>query len=429
MSTATTSPAAEGTAAPVQRPVKWRDPLLYTFFTLVSAVVFGLLTENGRDTTFQVSTGGDLFTIPNFALPATATTWLLTAVMAAITGYATWAALSRRKTGWWVPLVFGVAFVLAFLTWIGAGRATVIPLTSLLAGALALSVPLVFGALSGVMCERSGVINIAIEGQLLGGAFLAAVVASLLASPYLGLVAAPVAGALVGVLLVFFGVKYWVDQIIVGVVLNVLVVGLTSFLYSTVLTENEGWNDRQSLPDLPIPLLSEIPVLGPVLFEQNILVYLMYVAIVVLQIFLFRSRWGLRVRAVGEHPRAADTVGINVIRTRWVTPVLGGALAGLGGAFFTVGSGLAFGKDMSAGNGFIALAAMILGKWNPVGAVAAALLFGFSRSLANVLSTIGGAGIPGEFLLMLPYLVTIFAVAGFVGRVRAPAAENKPYLK
>src|SRR5699024_3288201 len=160
------------------------------------------------------------------------------------------------------------------------------------------------------------------------GAFLAAVVASIIGNPYLGIIAAPIAGALVGLLLVFFSVKYLVDQIIVGVVLNVLVLGLTTFFFSTVLTENPELNQRFRLPPLPIPFLSELPIIVPVLFKQNILVYLMYAAIILLQIFLFRSRWGLRVRSVGEHPKAADTVGINVIRTRWVNPIMGGALAG-----------------------------------------------------------------------------------------------------
>ena len=426
MSTATTThPEDTSQVAPA---IRWRNPITYAVLSIVALLGFVLFTEGARETTFQFASGGDLTRLPDLSVPVEGGLWAMAAVMVAITAYATWAALRRRPVGWWVPVLFGLAFVVSFLLWIGAGRDTIIPVTSLLAGALALSVPLVFGALSGVMCERSGVINIAIEGQLLAGAFLAAIVASLTTSAYVGLVAAPIAGALVGVLLVFFGVRYWVDQIIVGVVLNVLVIGVTSFMFSTVLSENPAWNQRQRLPDLPIPLLSEIPVIGRVLFDQNILVYLMYAAVVLLQVFLFRSRWGLRVRAVGEHPKAADTVGINVIRTRWVTPIMGGALAGLGGAFFTVGNGLAFGREMSAGNGFIALAAMILGKWNPIGAVAAALLFGFSRNLANVLSTMG-AGVPSEFLLMLPYAVTIAAVAGFVGKVRAPAAENQPYIK
>ncbi len=285
------------------------------------------------------------------------------------------------------------------------------------------------GALAGCLCERSGVINIAIEGQLLFGAFAAAAVASRFATGYAGLLAAPVAGAMVGALLAWFAVRFQVNQIIVGVVLNTLVIGLTGFLFSTVMADNSAlWNARQPLGNIRIPGLAEIPVLGPVLFQQTILVYLMYVIVIVLQVMLFRSRWGLRTRAVGEHPRAADTVGIKVNPRRVWNVVLGGAIAGLGGAFFTVGSGLAFGREMSAGQGYIALAAMILGKWNPKLAVLAALLFGFSKNLGNVLSTIGSS-VPSELLLMLPYLITVLAVAGFVGRVRPPAASGIPYTK
>ena len=231
------------------------------------------------------------------------------------------------------------------------------------------------------------------------------------------------------IVLVFFAVRYWVDQIIIGVVLNVLVVGLTSFFFSTVLSDNPGqWNRSMRLPALPVPVLSDIPIIGPVLFNQNILVYLMYILVAVLQIALFNSKWGLRLRAIGEHPRAADTVGINVNRGRVLNTIMAGAIAGLGGAFFTIGSGLAFGKEMTAGQGYIALAAMILGKWNPRGALMAALLFGFAKNLGNSLSAIGSP-IPPDLLLMLPYIVTIFAVAGFVGKVRAPAAEGIPYSK
>ncbi|MFD1716666.1 ABC transporter permease [Georgenia deserti] len=418
-----TGPRAEERAL---APVSWRWPIIYAVFTLVA---LAFLRVGDGATTFRISRAGDFFEIPDVSLPALATNLVLLAVMAAATAVAVRRALRRAPIGWWVPAAFGIAFVLAFLTWVGAGRTTLIPLTTLLAGALALSVPLVFGAMSGVICERSGVINIAIEGQLLAGAFLAAVVGSLTASAYLGMAAAPIAGALVGGLLAFFAVRYWVDQIIVGVVLNVLVVGLTSFLFSTVLTENSAvLNARQSMPDIPIPGLAYIPVIGPVLFRQSLLVYLMYAAVIAAHILLFRSRWGLRTRAVGEHPKAADTVGIKVERTRVVNTVIGGAVAGLGGAFFTVGSGLAFGREMSAGQGYIALAAMILGRWSPKGAVAAALMFGFARSLVNMLSG-AGAGISSDLLLMLPYAVTILAVAGFVGRVRPPAAENVPYVK
>ncbi|MDO4792343.1 MAG: ABC transporter permease [Buchananella hordeovulneris] len=378
-------------------------------------------------TSFNLAEGTDFVQIPVIKLPSQLTLIVLFLVSAAAAAGAFWFESKRLRTPLWIPLVVGSAFVLGFLTWVGAGKSSLIPMVGVLAGSLSLAVPLIFGAMSGILCERSGTINIAIEGQLLSGAFLAAVVASATKSPWIGLLAAPLAGLLFAALLALFAVKYRVDQIIVGVVLNVLAAGLTGFLFSTVLSEDRAfWNSPQTLPRIPIPLLHKIPVIGPVLFKQTILVYLMFIIIGVLQYMLFNSRWGLRMRACGEHPKAADTVGIKVNRTRVNNVLLGGALAGLGGAFFTIGSGLAFTKDISAGNGFIALAAMILGKWNPRGAVAAALLFGFSKSVAYMLSTIG-AGVPSEVLLMVPYIITILAVAGFVGKVRAPAAEGVAY--
>jgi len=227
-----------------------------------------------------------------------------------------------------------------------------------------------------------------------------------------------------------FAIKYFVDQVIVGVVLNVLVVGLTSFFFSQVLAPNaaELNNTGQRFERLPIPLLSEIPIIGPVLFRQTIIVYLMYIAVALVYVGLFHTKWGLRVRAVGEHPQAADTVGINVNRTRFWNVALAGAIAGLGGTFFTIGSGIAFNKEMTAGAGFIALAAVIFGQWDPIKATLAALLFGFASNLQNTLSVIGSP-VPSEFMLMLPYVVTIFAVAGLVGKSRAPAADGKPYIK
>ncbi|GAA4882809.1 ABC transporter permease [Serinicoccus chungangensis] len=420
----------EGAGPQRARPkVSLKATLVYALAALVTLLAWVLDTPADARTTFQFGTSGDVVSIPNIAVPALGFLVVLLVVILAATGFSLWRWRQRRPLPAWSHVVVGVAFVLAFLTFVGAGRSTVIPMVSLLAGALALSVPLVFGAMSGVICERSGIINIAIEGQLLFGAFMGAVVASAAGSAYLGLVAAPIAGALVGAGLAWFSVSFRVNQIIVGVVLNTLIIGLTGFLFSTVLSDNKAlWNSRMPLPRIRIPLLADIPVVGPVLFDQTILVYLMYALIFGLQFMLFRSRWGLRTRAVGEHPKAADTVGIKVnVRRVWNT-ILGGAIAGLGGAFFTVGSGLAFGREMSAGQGYIALAAMILGKWNPWGAVMAALLFGFSKNLGNVLSSIG-SGVPSELLLMLPYVITILAVAGFVGRVRPPAAEGVPYTK
>ncbi|MGO1242127.1 MAG: ABC transporter permease, partial [Cellulosimicrobium funkei] len=406
MSTATTTPApaaAPERAAKPLPPISWKAPVAYGVIGLLALVFFALLPAGGQQTTFRLSTAKDFFQIEPITVSSTGAALFLSILALLLAGLSFWAARDRRKVGVWLPIVYGVAVVFAFLSWAGAGKSA-IPLTGLLQGSLFLAVPLVFGALSGVLCELVGIINIAIEGQLLAGAFLAAVVASLTSSAYAGLIAAPIAGALVGVLLVIFSVKYWVNQIIVGVVLNVLVVGVTSYLYSTVLSADPAtWNSRNPLPVIEIPVLSQIPVVGPVLFRQTLLVYLMYVVVILLQVFLFRSRWGLRLRAVGEHPKAADTVGIKVNATRVRNTILGGAVAGLGGAFFTVAAGLAFGKEMTGGKGFIALAAMILGRWNPVGALVAALLFGFSDNLQTVLGIVG-TPIPSQIMLMSPYV-------------------------
>ncbi|AXH97712.1 ABC transporter permease [Ornithinimicrobium avium] len=424
-----TPPAEAGDVTRARPRGSIKTAVVYALAALVTLLAWVLNVPADARTNFQFGAGTDLFRIPNAPVPSLVSLLVLVLVMVAGLVLAVLRYRQGRPVPAWVHIVVGAAFVLAFLTYVGAGKSTVIPMVSLLAGALALSVPLVFGAMSGVICERSGIINIAIEGQLLFGAFGAAVVASAAGSGYAGLLAAPVAGALVGAALAWFSVSFRVNQIIVGVVLNTLIIGLTGFLFATLLSDNKAlWNSRMPLPRLPIPGLAQIPVIGPVLFNQTILIYLMYVIVALLQFMLFRSRWGLRTRAVGEHPKAADTVGIKVNPRRVWNTILGGAVAGLGGAFFTVGSGLAFGREMSAGQGYIALAAMILGKWNPKGAVAAALLFGFSKNLGNVLSTIG-SGVPSEILLMLPYVITIFAVAGFVGRVRPPAAEGIPYTK
>jgi simple sugar transport system permease protein len=238
-----------------------------------------------------------------------------------------------------------------------------------------------------------------------------------------------VAGVLVSFVLAAFSIKYLVDQVIVGVVLNVLVTGLTSFLFSQVLSANATLlNSPPRFERIEIPLLSQIPILGPALFRQTIIVYFVYIAIFVVWFGLFRTRWGLRLRAVGEHPQAADTVGIKVAATRFWNVSLAGAIAGFGGAYFTLGSVGSFNKEMTAGAGFIALAAVIFGRWDPIRATLAALLFGFASNLQNVLSIIGSP-VPSEFMLMLPYIVTIFAVAGLVGQSRGPAASGKPYIK
>lgn len=323
--------------------------------------------------------------------------------------------------------IFGFSFLMSFLCWAASGK--FIPLTGLLQGGLLLAVPLIYGAMAGVLCERSGVINIAIEGQLLAGAFASGVLASLTQKTWLGLLIAPFAGALIACLLAVFAIKFGIDQVILGFVLNVLVIGLTDFLYKRLLIPYQAtWNSGPILSPIKIPVLWKIPIIGPILFDQTIIVYMMYVIVALIHIGLFRSKWGLRMRAAGEHPTAAESVGINVNRIRFRNVILGGAIAGLGGAYFTIGAVGPFGKEMTAGKGFIALAALIFGRWSPLGAVSAALIFGFADNLQGVLSIIGTA-IPSEFMLMAPYIATIIAVTGFVGRVRAPAADGVPYKR
>ena len=323
--------------------------------------------------------------------------------------------------------LFGFGTIMAFLCWAAAGK--FIPFTGLLQGAIMLSVPLIFGSMSGLLCEKSGVINIAIEGQLLFAAFVSAVVASVTQNIIMGLVVAPLAGALVSLILAYFSIKYQVDQVILGFVINVLVLGLTGFFYTKLLIPNEEtWNAGGSFSTIPIPLLSKIPVIGPTLFNQTIIVYLMYAFVIFIQVALFKTRWGLRTRAIGELPIAADSVGIDVNKLRFKNVMFAGLVAGTGGAYFTVGAVGPFSKEMTAGAGFIALACLIFGKWTPKGAIMAALFFGFANNLQGNLSIIGTA-IPSEFMLMIPYVATIIAVSGVVGRVRAPAADGIPYSR
>jgi len=404
----------------------WKTPIVLGFFALLAVVLFLIFGRNGVSR-LQLSTSSDFFQIPVIPVDTRVAGVIVPLLLVAIAVWAAVLVFRAKKVPLWLLAVFAVLFLFVFLVWSSAGQT--IPIAGLLVGAVGVSVPLIFGALGGVISERVGVVNVAIEGQLLAGAFVSALVASITRQPLLGLLAAMVAGVLVSFVLAAFSIKYLVDQVIVGVVLNVLVTGLTSFLYSTLLSPNtEALNSPPRFQRIEIPLLSEIPVIGPVLFRQTIIVYLMYIAVFLVWYGLFHTRWGLRLRSSGEHPQAADTVGINVNRTRFWNVSLAGAIAGLGGAYFTLGSVGGFTKEMTAGAGFIALAAVIFGRWDPIRATLAALLFGFATNLQSVLGIIGSP-IPSEFLLMLPYLITIFAVAGLGGRVRPPAASGKAYEK
>ncbi|MHA7280362.1 ABC transporter permease [Arthrobacter sp. MDT2-2] len=426
MSTATTAPA-RGTGDATVR--SWKTPIILSVVALFALLVFALGAP-GNDVTFRLSEENDPVVLPSIVVSAPLIGWLAALAMTALAVLAILRTRARRKVPTWVPAVFAILFLIAFLTWVvGSARTPNVALYGLLAGSVTLAVPLIFGSLSGVLCERSGVVNIAIEGQLLFGAFAAAVAASLSGSAFVGLLAAAVAGVLVSLVLAVFSIRYVVNQVIVGVVLNVLVSGLTGFLFSAVLSEDaERWNSPPRLPVIEIPLLADIPVIGPILFQQTIVGYLMYIAVAVIYVALYHSRWGLRTRAVGEHPKAADTLGVNVNRMRFLNVLLAGVVAGVGGSFFTLVAVSGFGRDMTAGQGYIALAALIFGRWNPIGAFFAALLFGFATNLSNVLSLLG-TPVPDQFLRMLPYVVTVFAVAGLVGRSRAPGASGIPYIK
>lgn len=431
MSTAVDSPTPVPDEVVEHRRVSvrsWKAPIAFAVVTGLVALLYIAVPRAGS-TTFRLASARDLFQLPDITVPAMATAWFTVVVMAAVLAWSVVLTRSARPVPRWTTAVFGVAFLIGFLAWAAAGSARDLSVVGLLGGAILLSVPIVYGALGGVIGERAGVVNIAIEGQLLAAAFGAAVVGTVTHNPYAGLVAAVVSGMLVALVLGLFTITYKVNQVIVGVVLNVLVIGITSFLYSQVLVPNtESFNSTTRFARIAIPGLERIPVIGPVLFNQTIVVYLMFVAVPVIWFALYRTRWGLRLRSVGEHPQAADTVGIKVERTRYRSIVVAGAIAGLGGSFYTVVSIDGFNKEMTAGAGFIALAAVIFGKWDPVRAAFAALLFGFASNLQSVLQVVGSP-VPSQFMLMVPYVVTILAVAGLVGRSRPPAASGTPYIK
>ncbi len=408
--------------------VSWKGTIALGIFVVVAVGLFVGLPRATETSTFSLATGTDFVQLPNLVMPTFATTVVAIVLLAVLAVVSALLVRAKRRPPLWLTVGFALVFLFAFLTWASSGPLP-LQVPGLLIGTVTLSVPLVFGAMSGVISERVGVVNIAIEGQLLAGAFSSALVATLTGNGFLGLLAAAVAGVLVSFVLAAFAIKYLVDQVIVGVVLNVLVIGLTSFFFTQVLSPNAATlNNPERFDRLPIPVLSQIPIVGPTLFNQTVIVYAMYFVVAGVYFALFHTKWGLRVRAVGEHPTAADTVGIKVNRTRFINVSIAGAIAGFGGAFFTLGLVGAFGKEMTAGAGFIALAAVIFGRWDPIRATLAALLFGFAFNLQNVLGVIGSP-VPSEFMLMLPYVVTIVAVAGLVGRVRGPAAAGKPYIK
>jgi ABC-type uncharacterized transport system permease subunit len=392
---------------------------------LINIFVFGVLAHAG-DASFELSLASASVKIPVIRVPAAPVCYALGAVAVGLGVLRETVPFSRLAKRLAIAGVL-VCFLLSLLCWADAGA---IPLNVIIIsqGTFTESIPLILGALAGCLCERSGVINIAIEGQLLFGAFTAAIVASAFGGLWVGLVAGSLAGGLVGVLLAVFAISFLTDQIVLGVVLNVLVLGMTDYLYDRLMSQNPNYNTGITFGSIKIPGLSQIPIIGPIFFDSTVFLYITYAAIIVIQVALFHSRWGLRVRAVGEHPTAADTVGINVLWIRYRNVILGGLVAGIGGAYLTIGSVGSFIPDISSGFGYIALAALIFGRWTPLGALAAALLFGFCEEMALVLPTVNPV-LPAPIMNMAPYVATIIAVAGLVGKVRPPKADGQPYVK
>ncbi|MBL6426408.1 ABC transporter permease [Maritimibacter sp.] len=390
---------------------------------LALLVLFGLNVTPGEVATFRLTTPRDAIQVGNLVVPGGPFNMIAAALLAFLgvrqflRGGAKWTNLS---------LGIGLAIlVMAFLVWATAGKS--FSLTGMLQATMVRAVPIALGGLAGVLSERVAVVNIAIEGMLLAGAFTGALIGSLLGG-WVGMFAAILVGGGFGMLLAALVVTYRMDQIIAGVVINLFVLGVTSYVSSQVFSEYRHLNNAPTFRAFKIPLLGDIPVIGPMLFNQNLFVYGALILVAISTYYLFHTKNGLRARAVGEHPRAADTLGVDVYRTRYIHVTLGGMVAGFGGAWFTLGSVGRFDENMTNGRGYIGLAAMIFGRWHPVGALSAALIFGFADSIQQKLALLN-TPIPSEFLAMAPYIATIIVVAGLIGRSKPPAANGTPYTK
>jgi simple sugar transport system permease protein len=340
--------------------------------------------------------------------------------------------IELRRLGLALLLLSGVLLIPTVIIAAAAGNETNI--TTIVAESLRLATPLAIGAMAGIWCERAGVVNIAIEGMMLFAAcfgfaalfFLRGAGIPLETAQFLAVIIAVISGGVIALLHGWLSITFRTDQIVSGTVINILAVGVTSFIRREYLLSTEA--GAAKLGNISIPILSDLPVVGDAIFTNQPIFFMMFVTLIFTHVVLFYTRWGLRTRAVGEHPHAADTLGINVNRTRWTNVFISGMIAGLAGAWFSLEATGSFNDGMTRGAGVIALAAMIFGKWTPVGAFGAALLFGFSDSLGIRLQMVG-VGFPVQFLQMVPYAVTLIVLAGFIGRALPPKAVGEPYVK
>jgi ABC-type uncharacterized transport system permease subunit/nitrate reductase NapE component len=418
-----------GTVSVSKAPGLRRRDILITFLMLLvggGILVLGAFgTASGEQATFTDQKLGRLFSLSS--QPTMYAIGVLCFFAAGLRLYRGFAALRR-----WLTLALAVLAAFAFLVWMTSGTSLNLP--GMLQATLVAATPLTLGAICGLLCERSGIINIAIEGMMLFGAFAGIATAAVTGSLWLGLIAACLTGGLMGALHAVLSIKYRIDQIVGGTVINILAVGATRFLKLRLL-QPAGLNNPGHFDTIPIPLLSDIPIVGPILFNHQPTTYIMLILLVATNYVVFFTPWGLRMRACGEHPRAADTVGIHVNRMRYISVIIGGLIAGIGGAYFSLGQVGTFEDGMTRGQGFVALAAMIFGNWNPIGGFIAALLFGFADALQVKMQILQPVlpfihvPLPPEFLQTAPYVLTIIVVAGLVGRVRPPAQEGKVYEK
>jgi simple sugar transport system permease protein len=437
------------------------------FFLVVAIAIITLFAVNttaDMTTSFGLNPGArtNAPRLEDWVLPTQSTLWSLAIIVAFAGG---WQLARGFKKVNLVLLVVALIFVFGFLTW--AARGESMNLLGMVSASLLRATPIAFGALSGILCERAGVVNIAIEGMMLSGAMAAVLVSSIFrnyeavdavtgeplfpawlasigrgldaanlsdAVPWymvLGLLGAILIGGLLAAFHAWLSIQFKVDQIISGTVINIFAAGMTSFLSQRFLQPIQALNSGGTFKILPIPGLSSIPIIGPLLFENSLIIYILFILIIAIHIMLFYTRWGLRTIAVGEHPKAADTLGVNVFKMRYINVIMGGMVAGIGGAYFTIGSVGRFDELLTSGKGFIGLAAMIFGKWTPLGAFGASLIFGFADALQVKLQGLGIEQVPiaSEFLLMAPYIVTMVVVSGVIGQSIPPAADGVPYEK
>jgi ABC-type uncharacterized transport system permease subunit len=416
----------------------------------IRAVAFGLITALAAYFALFATKVTETGTVNNFAIPATfqfwvherggdavtiqtsvAVIWIIAAIGSAIV--AVQQVLRGAAFRWrlWLGILIAPWVAAVFANLLDGKTAT---LTNVIGGSLELATPISMAAMAGILSERSGVFNIALEGKLLIGAFTASVVSSLLfiatgnvlLATLVGILAAMLASGLTGLLLGWLGIRHKVDQIIAGTVINIGATGITSFLFLRLLQHNTKYNSPPSVQPFSLPILSDLPIVGPILFEAKPYVYVGYLLVIFLTYMIYRTRWGLRLRASGEKPAAAGTVGINVLSIRYRSLFYAGLITGLAGSYLSLATAGSFQMDMAAGKGFIGLAAVIFGAWHPVGAFFASVVFGFADNTQALLNILG-VGVAPQILNSVPYVVTIVVVAGVVGRVRGPAEAGRPY--